>query len=108
MAVITAANFRSIFTVIENQRPPGGPHRSSRPSHLHHDRPGGACASGIRSLEAGTSLLIDCGGWLRSEDFTRRFIITGTGSQDHLRGNSVAAQINLSAGRAAHSIDTTI
>ena len=40
MAVITAAIFRSIFTVIENRRPPGGPHRS-RPSHPHHDRPGG-------------------------------------------------------------------
>ena len=36
------------------------------------------CASGIRPLEAGTSLLIDCGGWLPREDFTRRFIIAGT------------------------------
>ena len=36
-----AAIFRSIFTVIENRRPPGGPHHSSRPSHPHHDRPGG-------------------------------------------------------------------
>jgi hypothetical protein len=27
--------------VIENRRPPGRPHRSSRPSHPHHDRPGG-------------------------------------------------------------------
>jgi len=71
MAVITAANFRSIFTVIENRRPPGGPHRSAaRTSPPIHP--------------------------------------TGTGSQDHLRGNSVAAQINLSAGRAAYSIDTTI
>ena len=29
-----------------------------------------ACASGIRHLEAGTSLLIDCGSWLHREDFT--------------------------------------
>ncbi len=41
MAVMAAAIFRSIFTVIENRRPPGGLHRSSRPSHPHHDRPGG-------------------------------------------------------------------
>jgi len=41
MAVITAAIFRFIFTVIENRRPPGEPHRNSRPSHPHHDRPGG-------------------------------------------------------------------
>jgi hypothetical protein len=40
--VTTAAIFRSIFTVIENRRPSGGPHRcSSRPGHPHHDRPGG-------------------------------------------------------------------
>jgi len=41
MAVMAAAIFRSIFTVTENRRPPGGPHRRSRPSHPHHDRPGG-------------------------------------------------------------------
>ena len=40
MAAMAAAIFRSIFTVIENRRPPGGPHRRSRPSHPHHDRPG--------------------------------------------------------------------
>jgi hypothetical protein len=36
------------------------------------------CASGIRPLEAGTSVLIGCGCWLHREDFTSRFIITGT------------------------------
>jgi hypothetical protein len=37
-----------------------------------------ACASGIRHLEAGTSLLTDGGTWLRRDDFTSRFITTGT------------------------------
>jgi hypothetical protein len=37
-----------------------------------------ACARGIHPLEAGTGLLIDCGSWLHREDFTSRFIITGT------------------------------
>ena len=37
-----------------------------------------ACARGIHPLEAGTSLLIDCGSWLHREDFTSRFITTGT------------------------------
>jgi hypothetical protein len=37
-----------------------------------------ASSSGIRHLEAGTSLLIDCGSWLHREDFTSRFITTGT------------------------------
>jgi hypothetical protein len=37
-----------------------------------------ACASGIRHLEAGTSLLTGGGTWLRREDFTSRFITTGT------------------------------
>jgi hypothetical protein len=46
MAVITAAIFRSIITVTENQRPPGGPHRSSSPSHQYHDRPGGKSGGG--------------------------------------------------------------
>jgi len=41
-----------------------------------------ACASGIRPLEAGTSLLIDCGCWLCLDDFTSRFIITGTSVSD--------------------------
>ena len=37
-----------------------------------------ACARGIHPLEAGTGLLIDCGSWLHREDFTSRFITTGT------------------------------
>lgn len=41
-----------------------------------------ACASGIDPLEAGTSLLIDCGSWLHREDFTSRFITTGTSISD--------------------------
>jgi hypothetical protein len=35
-----------------------------------------ACACGIRHLEAGTSLLIDCGSWLHRDDFAGRFITT--------------------------------
>jgi hypothetical protein len=35
-----------------------------------------ACACGIRHLEAGTSLLIDCGSWLHRADFAGRFITT--------------------------------
>ena len=41
-----------------------------------------ACASGIDPLEAGTSLLIDCDNWLHREDFTSRFITTGTSISD--------------------------
>ena len=41
-----------------------------------------ACASGIDPLEAGTSLLIDCDSWLHREDFTSRFITTGTSISD--------------------------
>lgn len=37
-----------------------------------------ACASGIRPLEAGTSLLIDCGCWLHCEDFTITGVSDGT------------------------------
>jgi hypothetical protein len=40
------------------------------------------CASGIRPLEAGTSVLIGCGCWLHREVFTSRFIITGTSVSD--------------------------
>jgi hypothetical protein len=36
-----------------------------------------AAASGIHPLEAGTSLIIDCGRWLHREDFTTRFITIG-------------------------------
>ena len=41
-----------------------------------------ACARGIHPLEAGTGLLIDCGSWLHREDFTSRFITTGTRISD--------------------------
>jgi len=41
-----------------------------------------ACARGIRHLEAGASLLIDCGSWLHREDLTSRFITTGTSISD--------------------------
>jgi len=37
-----------------------------------------ACARGIHPLEAGAGLLVDCGSWLHREDFTSRFITTGT------------------------------
>jgi hypothetical protein len=40
----------------------------------------GAC--GIHPLEAGTGLLIDCGSWLHRDDFTSRFITTGTSISD--------------------------
>lgn len=42
-----------------------------------------AYASGIRPLEAGTGLLIDCGNWLHRKDFTSRFITTGTSISDN-------------------------
>jgi len=41
-----------------------------------------ACARGIQPLQAGTGLLIDCGSWLHREDFTSRFITTGTSISD--------------------------
>ena len=41
-----------------------------------------ACARGSHPLEAGTGLLTDCGSWLHREDFTSRFIITGTSISD--------------------------
>ena len=37
-----------------------------------------ACARGSHPLEAGTGLLTDCGSWLHREDFTSRFITSGT------------------------------
>jgi hypothetical protein len=48
-----------------------------------------ACASGIRPLGAGTSLLIGCGCWLHREDFTRRFVITGTSVSDGIAMASI-------------------
>ena len=41
-----------------------------------------ACAGGIHPLEAGTGLLIDHGSWLCRQDFTSRFIATGTSISD--------------------------
>jgi hypothetical protein len=41
-----------------------------------------ACARGSHPLEAGTGLLTDCVSWLHREDFTSRFIITGTSISD--------------------------
>ncbi len=41
-----------------------------------------ASARGIHPLEAGTGLLIDCGSWLHRDDFTSRFITTGTSISD--------------------------
>jgi hypothetical protein len=41
-----------------------------------------ACARGIHPLEAGTSLLTDCGSWLHRQDFTSRFITTGISISD--------------------------
>jgi hypothetical protein len=41
-----------------------------------------AAASGIHPLEAGTSLLIDCGCWLHRHDFTSQFTTTATSISD--------------------------
>ena len=41
-----------------------------------------ASACGIRTLEAGTGLLIDGGSWLHRQDFTSRFITTATSISD--------------------------
>lgn len=50
-----------------------------------------ACASGILTAEAGTGLLIDCGGWLHRDDFTRCFIETSTSISD---GTTLMAAID--------------
>jgi hypothetical protein len=57
-----------------------------------------ACARGIHPLEAGTSLLIDCGSWLHRPDFTSRFITTGTSISD---GVTVLAATDWEAAIAA-------
>jgi hypothetical protein len=41
-----------------------------------------AGARGFYPLEAGTSLLVDCGSWLHRPDFTSRFITTGPSISD--------------------------
>jgi len=53
-----------------------------------------AAASGIHPLEAGTSLLIDCGSWLHREDFTSQFITTATSISD---GTTLLASIDWAA-----------
>jgi len=53
-----------------------------------------ACASGIHPLEAGTSLLIECGSWLHRADFTSRFVTTGTSISD---GSTLLASIDWAA-----------
>jgi hypothetical protein len=60
-------------------------------------RLGGALLAGARGthpLEAGTSLLIDCGSWLHRGDFTSRFITAGTSISD---GCSLLASIDWEA-----------
>jgi hypothetical protein len=57
-----------------------------------------ACARGIHHLEAGTSLLIDCGSWLHREDLTSRFITTGTSITD---GGALLASLDWEAATAA-------
>jgi hypothetical protein len=57
-----------------------------------------SCARGIHPLEAGTGLLIDCGSWLHREDFTSRFITTGTSISD---GVTLLATIDWEAAVAA-------
>jgi hypothetical protein len=53
-----------------------------------------AAASGIHPLEAGTSLLIDCGCWLHREDFTGQFVTTATSISD---GTTLLATIDWEA-----------
>jgi hypothetical protein len=53
-----------------------------------------AAASGIHPLEAGTSLLIDCGCWLHREDFTSQFVTTATSISD---GTTLLASIDWAA-----------
>ena len=57
-----------------------------------------AGARGIHPREAGTGLLIDCGSWLHREDFTSRFITTGTSISD---GTTVMAATDWEAAIAA-------
>jgi hypothetical protein len=57
-----------------------------------------AGARGIHPLEAGTSLLIECGSWLHRNDFTSRFITAGTSISD---GVTLLARIDWEAAVAA-------
>ena len=53
-----------------------------------------AGARGIHPLEAGTSLLVECGSWLHRADFTSRFIATGPSISD---GATLLASIDWEA-----------
>ena len=53
-----------------------------------------ACAAGLYPLEAGTALLISNGTFLHRDDFTSRFITTGTSISD---GTIPMADINWDA-----------
>jgi hypothetical protein len=53
-----------------------------------------ACATGIYPLEAGVALLADNGTFLRRDDFTSRFIETGTSISD---GTTLMAAIDWDA-----------
>jgi hypothetical protein len=53
-----------------------------------------AAASGIHPLEAGASLLIECGCWLHREDFTGQFVTTATSISD---GTTLLAAIDWEA-----------
>jgi hypothetical protein len=57
-----------------------------------------ACAKGILTAEASAALIIDCGGWLHREDFTRAFVETGTSISD---GTTLMAVIDWPAAIAA-------
>jgi hypothetical protein len=53
-----------------------------------------ACAAGLYSLEAGVALLADNETFLRRDDFTSRFITTGTSISD---GTTLMANIDWNA-----------
>jgi hypothetical protein len=57
-----------------------------------------ACAAGLYPLEAGVALLAGNGTFLRRDDFTSRFITTGTSISD---GTTVMAAIDWDAAIAA-------
>ena len=57
-----------------------------------------ACAGGILTAEAGTGLLIDCGGWLHRDDFTSCVIETATSISD---GTTPMAAVDWPAAIAA-------
>ncbi len=57
-----------------------------------------ACAAGLYPLEAGVALLISNGTFLRRDDFTSRFISTGTSISD---GTTLMAAIDWDAAIAA-------